>query len=134
MQKRHIFDGLQSASLISLGQLCDDECVAILDKNEIIVLKVKTLILKGHRNKTDAVWGIPISIPVAHHAMAIITKEKTKAELIQYLRGCCISPTPRTFLKAINNGNYLTWPGLNNQQLLNHPPPPQHCNSPMTSG
>ena len=32
-------------------------------------------------------------------------------------------PTPRTFLKAINNGNFLIWPDLNNQQLLKHLPP-----------
>ena len=46
-KKLHIFDGLRSASLISLGQLCDDDCVAILDKNEINILRGKMLILKG---------------------------------------------------------------------------------------
>ena len=46
-KKAHIFDGLHSASLISLDQLCDDDCVAILDKNEINILKGKTLILRG---------------------------------------------------------------------------------------
>ena len=38
------FYGLHSASLISLGQICDDDCTAILDKNEINILKNKTLI------------------------------------------------------------------------------------------
>ena len=32
-KRAHIFDGLHSASLISFGQLCDDDCVTILDKN-----------------------------------------------------------------------------------------------------
>ena len=50
-KKARIFDGLHSALLISLGQLCDDKCVAILDKNEINIIKGKTLILKGHRKK-----------------------------------------------------------------------------------
>ena len=58
-KKAHIFDGLHSASLISLVQLCDDDCVAILDQNEIYILKGKTLILKGHRNKTDGLQDIP---------------------------------------------------------------------------
>ena len=119
----HVFDGLHSASLISLCQLCDDDCVAILYKNVINIIKSKTLILKGHRNNIDFLWGIPISIPVRHRAMAIIPKEKTKIELIQYIHGCFFSPTPRTFLKAINNGNFLTWPVLNNQQVLKHLPP-----------
>ena len=55
--------------------------------------------------------------------MVIIAKDKIKTELILYLHGCCFSPTPRTFLKLISNGNFLTWPGLNNQQLLKHIPP-----------
>ena len=122
-KKAHIFDGLHSASLISSVQLCDDECISILDKNEINTLKDKTLILKGHRNKTDGLWDIPISRPVRYCALAIITRDKTKIELIQYIHGCCFSPTQRTFLKAIKNGKFLTWPGLNNQQLLNHIPP-----------
>ena len=46
VKKAHIFDGLQSLLLIYLGQLSDDDCIAILDKNEINVLKDKTLILK----------------------------------------------------------------------------------------
>ena len=86
-KKSHIFDGLHSSSLISLGQLCDDDCVAILDKNEINVINGKTPTLKGQRNKTDGLWFIPISIPVSHHAMAIITKDKTKIEPIHYLHG-----------------------------------------------
>ena len=103
--------------------MCYYACVDILDKNEINILKGNTLILKGHRNKIDGLWDITISIPVRHFVMAIITKDKTKTELIQYLYGFCFIPTPRTFMKAINNGNFLTWPGLKNQQLLKHLPP-----------
>ena len=38
-KKAHVFRDLQSASLVSLGQLCDDDC--ILDKNTIKVFKEK---------------------------------------------------------------------------------------------
>ena len=55
--------------------------------------------------------------------MVTIKRYKTKTELIQYLHGLCLIQTPRTFLKAIKNGNFLTWPGLNNQTLLKHMPP-----------
>ena len=37
--KAPIFDGLHSASLVSLVQLFDDYCIAILDKNEVNILK-----------------------------------------------------------------------------------------------
>ena len=31
----HIFDNLKSRSLISIGQLCDDDCVTIFTKNAV---------------------------------------------------------------------------------------------------
>ena len=74
----HIFYGLHSALLISLGQLCDDECIAILDNNEINIMKNKTFILKGHRNKTYGLWDIPTSRPLRHRAHEIVTIYKTK--------------------------------------------------------
>ena len=79
MQKRHtFFDGLHSDLLISLGQLCDNDYIDILDKNDINIPKNKTLILKGNKNKTDSLWGIPISRPLIHRAHAIITRYKKK--------------------------------------------------------
>ena len=69
--------------------------------------------MQGHRNPDNGLWYIPIKKPFQHKALAIITKDKTKTDLIKYLHGCCFSPTPRTFLRAIKNGNFLTWPGLN---------------------
>ena len=66
----------------------------------------------GHTNKN----------PIWHIAHEIITIDKTKTELIQYIHGCCFSPTPRTFLKSIENVNFLTWTGLNNIKLLKHLP------------
>ena len=104
----HIFDDLNSASLISLGQLYDDDCIAILDKHKIQIIKESKVVMQGHRNPNDGLWDIPIKKPSQHKALAIITKDKTKKELIQYLHGCCFSPNPRTVLPAIKNGNFLT--------------------------
>ena len=119
-EKAHIFYGLHSASLISLVQLCDDVFISTLDNYDINILKNKTLILKGYKNKTDGLWDITISRPLINCAHAIVTRDKKKIELVKYLHGCCFSPTPITFLNTIKNGNFLTWPGLNNKHLLNH--------------
>ena len=78
VKKAHVFDGIHSAKFISLGQLRDDDCIDILDKTEKNILKNKTLILLGHRNKTDGLWDIPISRPLRHSSHAIITRDKTK--------------------------------------------------------
>ena len=97
----HFFDGLHSASLISLFQLCKYDNIEILDKNEMKILKEKKLILKLHRHKTYGLWHIPISITLGHCDHVIITRDKTKIELIQCLHGCYFRPTPINFLKAI---------------------------------
>ena len=109
----HVFDDLHSAYFISLGKLCDNNCVSILDKHKIQVIKESKVVMQGHRNADDGLWDIPIKKNFQKKALSIITRDKTKIELIQYLCGCCFSPTPHSFLCAIKNGNLLTWPGLN---------------------
>jgi hypothetical protein len=60
-QKAHIFCGITNSSLISLGQLCDDYCVAVLDKQQLKVFQDNTCILTNTRNLTDGLWDIPLS-------------------------------------------------------------------------
>jgi hypothetical protein len=118
--------------LIWLGQLCDDNCIAILDKSKIQVYKNSTCILTGPHNPSDGLWDI--SVPTSHpsvkvtvpttgtqsqqvnaiiqQAHAIICKDMTKSALAQYLYGCCGSPVPSTWKWAIQNGNFITWPGI----------------------
>ena len=55
-----ILPGLSSASLVSLGKLCDDDCKVFLDKKNLIAVKDDEIILEGKRNKYDGLWDIPI--------------------------------------------------------------------------
>ena len=48
-----VLKDLNSASLISFGQLCDDDCQVLLDKHECRVTKNQKLIMQGWRNKND---------------------------------------------------------------------------------
>ena len=61
---------LQSSSLVSLGQICDDACTIILDKNKLIAIKDNNIqckynkngiILEGRRNVIDGLWDIPVA-------------------------------------------------------------------------
>ena len=108
----HVFKDLHSASLLSVGQLCDDNCLVLFDKQHVRIFKNNQEILKGDRNHRDKLWDINITKKPTHTANVIIKKEKTTSELIQYFQGCCFSPTKATFLKAVKNGNFITWPGL----------------------
>ena len=56
-----VLPNLHSSSLISLGQLCDDNCKVILDKKELNVYKDEQVLLKGYRNSKDGLWDIPIT-------------------------------------------------------------------------
>ena len=51
---------LNSFSLVSLVQLCDDNCKMLLDRKSLYVVKNKELILRGHRNQNDGLWDIPM--------------------------------------------------------------------------
>ena len=42
-----ILPGLSSASLISSGQLCDNDCKVFLDKKKLIAVKDDEIILEG---------------------------------------------------------------------------------------
>ena len=55
-----ILPGLKSASLISIGQLCDDDCDVLLNKTKLVAIKDNKIILKGTRNYSDGLWDIPI--------------------------------------------------------------------------
>lgn len=58
--KAYALPGLASASLLSLGQLCDDNCKVILDQHKLQLYKDDKIILQGHRNVIDGLWDIPI--------------------------------------------------------------------------
>ena len=44
----------------------------------------------------------------------IISQDKDKTELAQYLHGCVFSPVISTFQKCIKKGNFISWPGIDN--------------------
>ena len=70
VQKAHIIPNLNSSTLLSVGQLCDNNCDVIFQKDQVHVLhktpEVKTLltrhppILLGHRNHTNGLWDMDL--------------------------------------------------------------------------
>ena len=123
-------------NLISLGQLCDDGCTITLDKHNLTATKNDKLIMKGTRSVSgDGLWDIPIPTQVPTSTPThlpspndksinvIIRKDKTKVDLIQYLHAACFSPAPDTFIKAIKNNQFTTWPGLTANLVKKHLPP-----------
>ena len=56
-----ILPQLGSASLISLGQLCDDDCNITLTKHKLVARKANEVILEGYRNFRDGLLDIPVA-------------------------------------------------------------------------
>ena len=56
-----IFPKLHS-SLISIGQLCDDECIVTFDNHKVIVIvsKKKDIILEGYQEPTNGLLRFPL--------------------------------------------------------------------------
>ena len=116
-----VLKDLNSASLISFGQLCDDDCQVLLDKYECRVTKNQKLIMQGWRNKNDGLWDIPIGNlplhrkdhpPIQQRINIIIRKDKTKLDLIRFLHASAFSPVKDTLIKAIKKNHFKSWPGL----------------------
>ena len=96
-RRAHIIPGLESASLLSMGQLCDDGCEVRLRKSDMEVRKGEQTILHGVRNHTDGLWDIHLTNdtnpnPLKHKANIIVTT-KAISDLIAYYHGCIFSPT-----------------------------------------
>ena len=95
-------------------------------------MKQNKVILKGTRCYKDNLYDIDLrqnqlpNIATTNDSKCqkvnyIIRKDKTSSDLAQYLFATAFSPSMSTFKKAIQNGNFVTWPGihkLNFEKLL----------------
>ena len=106
-----VYPNLNNESLLSIGQLCDDGCIAIFEKSKLSILKNGKVILSGHRNSTDGLWDVPFN-QYENKINYIISRDKNKTELAQYFHGCAFSPVISTFQECIRRGNFISWPGI----------------------
>ena len=135
-QHTTIFKHLNN-NLLSIGQLCDDNCIVIFTKNKVNVYKDNTLILQGYRSLSgDGLWNVPIyqpnpatniqskvnstQIQPCPSLNVIIRKNTTARDLVLYLHAACFSPTKYTFLKAVKKHHFLGWPGLTPSLITKH--------------
>ena len=110
-------------------------------KKNLWVIKNNKVIITGKRNKHDGLWDVPFrqqpnftSTPLSssslntiivnnistsqasiqeHTCNYILTLDKSKYEVAQYLYGCLFAPAISTLEKAIQKGNLISWPGIN---------------------
>jgi hypothetical protein len=80
-----------------------------------------TTIIRGSRQPATGLWTINLNnqpnLPnpskrILGNAANSVYEMETKADLVPYLHRCSYSPTTSGWLKAIKNGFFTTWPGL----------------------
>ena len=83
-KKRNVLEGLSNASLLSIGQLCDDDCIAVFDKRHLRIFKRGVIIIQDIRNWADGLWDVNIQQKHENLNM-IIWRDKTKTKLAEYI-------------------------------------------------
>ena len=61
----HLFPSLASGSLLSVGQLCDADCIATFTKSSANISHHGTTILKGSRHPITNLWHLDPITPLA---------------------------------------------------------------------
>jgi hypothetical protein len=130
-KQAHILPGLASHSLLSIAKFCDQGCIVQFARDGCRILQNGVVLLEGPRDPTTNLWllplqpqpqALPISIKATPHLGFAAHHTSTKPELIHYLHAACYSPVTLTWLRAIRNNNFVTWPGVTSQAVTKHLP------------
>ena len=79
-------------------------------------------ILTGPR-LPNGLWSLPLHHDqTQHHANTLFTP-KTQQQLVQWLHAAAFSPSPSTFLDALQHNFFATWPGLTPNIVRRYLPP-----------
>ena len=129
------------SSLISIGKLCDDECIVTFDKHKLIVSRKKDIIIEDYPDPTNGLLRFPLHHSaqnnkqenilephLCNHSRAMAPRHPIayRPTSQQYLAIfyhqilCC--PTKLTLLQEIKDGSFSTWSGLTEKLISKYLP------------
>jgi hypothetical protein len=116
-RQAHILPGLAQKSLLYVGQMCDSGCAVTLTDVDEKVKNCESTILTGLRDQYSSLRRTPLEPSVSieigrEHSAHNVYEQKSIQDTIEYLHVCCFSPVTDTWLKAIQNGHFSTWPSV----------------------
>ena len=109
-RRAHILPELANNSLLSIGQMCDEGCVATFTQEKVTIQKNNKIILTGDRYSSTKLWKLPLKSTQQINTTQLQTN--TVRQSISYLHAAAFSPSKSTFLQATTNGFFSSWPGL----------------------
>ena len=120
----HLFCDI-TANLLLVGQLCDLGCTAVFDDKQAVITKDNHVVLQATRSLQDRLWHATVThqanntqeVDPVRHIASYVVKHQTVEDRINFLHACAGYPVPSTWCKAIDNGNYATWPNLTSKAV-----------------
>jgi hypothetical protein len=132
-----VLPGLRPNSLVSVGKLADANYTTIFHPHGIGVTvhddtlrtnSLSTPVLQGWRD-TNGLWRLStdeekgtLSTQKTKEVAANVYTLPSIKQAIRYLHAAAGFPTKDTWIKAITNGNYITWPRLTVEMVRRHYP------------
>jgi hypothetical protein len=113
-RRAHIFPALTDHALLSVGLLCDHGCQVHFTETDVTVFHQRVPFIIGYR-ASNGLWKVdlaPKANNLANAATAVVPASSNLSDLLRYLHACCFSPTKSTWIRAIRNGHFTTWPGV----------------------
>jgi hypothetical protein len=122
--KAHVFPGMANHSLLSVGQLCDENYIITFKRALVTICNSeKSQILSGPRDLNTGLWRINLK-QTNHHIPEPIANNvyelRNTGALVHYLHKALFSPTKYAMLQAVKDGHLITWPGLTEDAINKH--------------
>ena len=128
----HLIPGMKGHSLVSLVQLCRAGCVVYMDNDKLSVGYQGKVVIRGMKCPRTSLWLVPLtktssqanqtSQQTGEQSASNVYHTSSRSEWIQYLHQACFSPVSSTWCKAIDNDQFLGWPGLTSKAVKKHLP------------
>ncbi len=113
----------------------DQDHVKIYDANNTQIIATRSAVINGWRDTSTGMWRVALlptvsnvntdtallnrppteflpNRPLPTEAIHNVYELKTQPELVRYLHAAAGYPTKSTWVKAIKNNQYASWPGL----------------------
>jgi hypothetical protein len=105
-RQAHILPGLVHNSLISVGQLCDNECSVTFTQDQVTVSKNGTNVMYRSRDPKSRLWRVNLKKKFEPEAVQCnhAHDNNNQKDLINYLHAACFSPVKSTWITAIKMG------------------------------
>jgi hypothetical protein len=103
-----------------VGQLCDNGCSVTFTQEQVTVSKNGKCVMYGSRDPKLHLWGVDLKKRFETNQVHCNHAHDNINQKVNYLRAACFSPVKSTWITAIKNGNFTSWPVLTEQAVEKH--------------